>query len=442
MVRPRSGTRQAFKHKERNDLRFEDDASVDGWESGKENRLSSEVSGFVSRNVTRTGPGSELSGFVSTHHGLPSDVSGFVSRTGTLRRAPESTMISDDEEEWSDESEVDDDENVDEADAASGFVTDESSGFVSPRKAIPSEISGFVSHPRDNGPIVGHPVEDMFENESEWSDENDDDEASGFVSRREPVSNVETHWPFAQDGDSEASGFVMRKGTTSEASGFVSRRGLPNLAPQLLSRNRPQRSGFGNRKWDTQDEDSEVSGFVNRKGAPSDVSGFVSRRGVPSVASQLLSRHRAQINVSNVFGAHNNLPSEASEYTSTREPITIVRTGGPKPKIGRKATKGRMTKKGRLPPGARAEMEIRKYRRTAAQLIPKLPFSRVVRETCQFLRADLFRFSKEAMVALQEATEAVIVTLFERAQICARHGKRVTVMPKDMQLVRLIGDDV
>ena len=48
------------------------------------------------------------------------------------------------------------------------------------------------------------------------------------------------------------------------------------------------------------------------------------------------------------------------------------------------------------------------------------------------------RFQSAALMALQEAAEAYLVTLFEDTVLCAVHAKRVTVMPKDMQLARRI----
>lgn len=42
------------------------------------------------------------------------------------------------------------------------------------------------------------------------------------------------------------------------------------------------------------------------------------------------------------------------------------------------------------------------------------------------------------MLALQEAAEAHLVGLFEDAYLCTIHAKRVTIMPKDMQLARRI----
>ncbi|KHJ40001.1 core histone H2A/H2B/H3/H4 [Trichuris suis] len=40
-----------------------------------------------------------------------------------------------------------------------------------------------------------------------------------------------------------------------------------------------------------------------------------------------------------------------------------------------------------------------------------------------------------AVLALQEATEAYMVCLFEGTNLCAIHARRVTIMAKDVQLV-------
>ncbi len=57
-----------------------------------------------------------------------------------------------------------------------------------------------------------------------------------------------------------------------------------------------------------------------------------------------------------------------------------------------------------------------------------------VREIAQDFKTDL-RFQSFAVMALQEASEAYLVGLFE---LCAIHAKRVTIMPKDIQLTRRI----
>ena len=55
----------------------------------------------------------------------------------------------------------------------------------------------------------------------------------------------------------------------------------------------------------------------------------------------------------------------------------------------------------------------------------------------QAFKTDL-RFQSSAVLALQEASESYLVGLFEDTNLCAIHAKRVTIMPKDMQLARRI----
>ena len=81
--------------------------------------------------------------------------------------------------------------------------------------------------------------------------------------------------------------------------------------------------------------------------------------------------------------------------------------------------------------------EIRRYQKSTELLIRKLPFSRLVREVAQDFRTDL-RFQPQVMAALQEASEAYLVGLFEDTNLCGIHAKRVTIMPKDIQLARRI----
>ena len=77
--------------------------------------------------------------------------------------------------------------------------------------------------------------------------------------------------------------------------------------------------------------------------------------------------------------------------------------------------------------------EIRRYQKSTDLLIRKLPFQRLVREIAQDFKSDL-RFQGSAVLALQEAAEAYLVGLFEDTNLCAIHAKRVTIMPKDIQL--------
>ncbi|CAM0904404.1 unnamed protein product [Alopecurus aequalis] len=151
-------------------------------------------------------------------------------------------------------------------------------------------------------------------------------------------------------------------------------------------------------------------------------------------------------------------------------------TGGKAPrkqlatKAARKSapTTGGVKKPHRYRPGTVALREIRKYQKSTELLIRKLPFQRLVREIAQdfkvtfvhsvfvlllcqlstsivilfchpvlFVQTDL-RFQSHAVLALQEAAEAYLVGLFEDTNLCAIHAKRVTIMPKDIQLARRI----
>ena len=87
--------------------------------------------------------------------------------------------------------------------------------------------------------------------------------------------------------------------------------------------------------------------------------------------------------------------------------------------------------------GKAALEQIRKYQKSTDLLIRKLPFQRLVREISKDFKEDV-RFQSTAILALQEAAEAYLVGLFEDTNLCAIHAKRVTTMPKDMQLARRI----
>jgi histone H3 len=91
----------------------------------------------------------------------------------------------------------------------------------------------------------------------------------------------------------------------------------------------------------------------------------------------------------------------------------------------------------RFRPGTVALREIRKYQKSTDLLIRKLPFQRLVREVASALRGDL-RFQSSAISALQEASEAYLVSLFEDTNLCAIHGNRVTIMERDIQLAQKI----
>ena len=71
-------------------------------------------------------------------------------------------------------------------------------------------------------------------------------------------------------------------------------------------------------------------------------------------------------------------------------------------------------------------------------LIRKFPFKQLAREIVVDLRKSYLRQQGSAVLGLQEASEAYLVSLFEDTNLCAIHGGRVTIMPKDIQLARRI----
>merc|ERR1712182_172324 len=82
---------------------------------------------------------------------------------------------------------------------------------------------------------------------------------------------------------------------------------------------------------------------------------------------------------------------------------------------GRAQVRARHRRGEEAPPvqaGDRRLREIRKYQKSTELLIRKLPFQRLVREIAQDFKTDL-RFQSSAVMALQEASEAYLVGLFE-----------------------------
>ncbi|XP_037502747.1 uncharacterized protein LOC119377285 [Rhipicephalus sanguineus] len=101
-------------------------------------------------------------------------------------------------------------------------------------------------------------------------------------------------------------------------------------------------------------------------------------------------------------------------------------TGGkaPRKQLATKAARksapatGGVKKPHRYRPGTVALREIRRYQKSTELLIRKLPFQRLVREIAQDFKTDL-RFQSSAVMALQEASEAYLVGLFEDTNLSA-----------------------
>ena len=131
-------------------------------------------------------------------------------------------------------------------------------------------------------------------------------------------------------------------------------------------------------------------------------------------------------------------------------------TGGkaPRKQLATKAARrsapalGGIKKPHRYCPGTVALREICRYQKGTDLLIRKLPFQRLAREVLQDLnklgsypRFSAERFQATSLLAIQESVEAFSIGMFEDINLCAIHARRVTNMPKDMQLaLRIRGE--
>ena len=118
--------------------------------------------------------------------------------------------------------------------------------------------------------------------------------------------------------------------------------------------------------------------------------------------------------------ARPRLQARASSVRAARDAFTF--TYGPKRRVR---------------PGTRALLEIRKQQKSTDLLIRKLPFQRLVRYLCD-KRHDSMRWQQAALEALQEAAEAYLIEVLQQANLCALHGRRVTVQVRDIRLTRRI----
>ncbi|KAG0439374.1 histone H3.2 [Dictyocoela muelleri] len=91
-------------------------------------------------------------------------------------------------------------------------------------------------------------------------------------------------------------------------------------------------------------------------------------------------------------------------------------------------------------PGLVAIKEIRKYQKSTDLLLRKRPFQRIIREIVNPMCPDL-RFKPSAIKALQEIYEAQLCGICEDAYQCTVHAKRVTLMNRDIALIRKIKYD-
>ena len=102
--------------------------------------------------------------------------------------------------------------------------------------------------------------------------------------------------------------------------------------------------------------------------------------------------------------------------------------------------------KPRARPGEAALREIRKYQKSTGNLISTAPFIRLVKEIQQNYdwtapKCKEFRWTPGAMAAMHDGAEAFLVGLLEDANLATTHAGRVTLMPKDIKLIRRLRGD-
>ncbi len=132
------------------------------------------------------------------------------------------------------------------------------------------------------------------------------------------------------------------------------------------------------------------------------------------------------------------IPSKSTGGKAPRNWTEAQRT-----KASQSARDRALKKPHRFRPGTVALREIRRYQKSTELLIRRAPFARIVREVMQDTPVRGFdgasaRIQSSALAALQEAAEAYLIGLFEDTNLCAIHAKRITIMPKDIQLSRRI----
>jgi histone H3/H4 len=126
--------------------------------------------------------------------------------------------------------------------------------------------------------------------------------------------------------------------------------------------------------------------------------------------------------------------ARSAEATKTRTPRGAA--GGVKKAVTK--PEGKTPRPHRFRPGTVAKFEVRRYQKSSKPLMRKSPFQRLVRNITRTKVADSdqIRFQRPCMDALQATIEAFLVQAFQAAAVAATHSGRLTVMKKDIEIVR------
>lgn len=170
---------------------------------------------------------------------------------------------------------------------------------------------------------------------------------------------------------------------------------------------------------------------VGRKNSSAGTSAKAVNEPVPGTSNELsrsgTSAERANFARKSTLGdneANDALP-EISHMSNTKSPKKVkkVRRVYAAPKVDR-----------RRRPGVLALREIRYYQKRTDLLLRKSPFQRLVKEILH--ENNALRIQSTAILALQEAAEMYLVDIFERSLLAALHAKRVTILKRDIDLVK------
>nr|ARC76730.1 Cid3 [Drosophila vulcana] len=129
-----------------------------------------------------------------------------------------------------------------------------------------------------------------------------------------------------------------------------------------------------------------------------------------------------------------NPSSSARPQRTLRQNSEGGEVGAVEPSTRRRKQRGPMSR------AARMNREIRRLRACTTLLIPRLPFSRLVRELIMKYASTSVRITETALRALQESSELYLTQRFEDAYLLTHHRGRVTLEVRDMGLMAYLID--
>mmetsp|Transcript_17838 Transcript_17838/g.24909 ORF Transcript_17838/g.24909 Transcript_17838/m.24909 type:complete len:121 (+) Transcript_17838:1147-1509(+) len=96
------------------------------------------------------------------------------------------------------------------------------------------------------------------------------------------------------------------------------------------------------------------------------------------------------------------------------------------------------SKKRRFKPSALTLLEIRKYQRSTYLIMQRIPFFRLLKKITNKITKQKFNWNSNSLFIMQEITEYYLLNFLSELNTCASHGKRLTVMLKDIKLANRI----